>query len=314
MSGLETRQLRYFVAVAEERHFGRAATRLGMAQPPLSRAIRDLERQLGVPLLVRTTRQVTLTPAGETLLADARVALDAISTAEHRARRAVRPVLRLALKADFDGGLLPAILDAYAAGGPATADRGAGVPFERSPGIVAGPSPGAPLPPVELLLGGPGDQERALRDGRADVALLPGAFEARGLDAEPLLTGPTVVALAAADPLAARTVIRLPDLAGRRLPYGSPAEQGRVAPPAAPRLRDLSQIFSLVEVGSAVWFLPEWVARRFPRPGIAYRPVPDLEPVSLSVVWPASSRSPAVAAFVRAARTVADSQPAAALH
>src|SRR4051812_2812141 len=109
MSELETRQLRYFVAVAEERHFGRAAERLGMAQPPLSRAIRDLERQLGVQLLVRTPRQVALTPAGAALLDDARVALDAVAAAERRARRAGQPVpaLRLALKADYDAGLLP---------------------------------------------------------------------------------------------------------------------------------------------------------------------------------------------------------------
>nr|WP_310430151.1 LysR family transcriptional regulator [Catenuloplanes niger] len=359
---METRQLRYFVAVAEERHFGRAAERLGMAQPPLSRAIRDLERQLGVPLLTRTTRRVTLTPAGETLLTDARVALDAVATAEHRARRAGRPGLRLALKADYDGGLLPTILDAYAtnaarpsgtpavpprrpghqpAPGPRTetppsaaVEARPGAAVEAPPGARAETSPGAAVEapphapvasllgapvasllggPVELLLGGPGEQERALRDGRADVALLPGPFDAAGLDSELLLTGPTVVALAAADPLAARTVIRLPDLTGRLLPYGSPAERGRVAPPPADRLRDLSQIFNLVEVGSAVWFLPEWVAGRFPRPGIAYRPVPDLDPVPLSVVWPATSRSPAVAAFVRAARDVAESHPVPAI-
>ncbi|MEV0713994.1 LysR family transcriptional regulator [Asanoa sp. NPDC050611] len=279
MSELETRQLRYFVAVAEERHFGRAAARLAMAQPPLSRAIRDLERQLGVRLLIRTTRQVTLTPAGETLLADARVALDAVAAAGHRARRAGQqvPTLRLALKADYDAGLLPKILDAY------------------------------DTLPVELLLGGPGEQVRALHDGRADVALLPTPFDPQGVDTESLLTGPGMVALPAADPLAARTVVRLPELAGRRLPDGTPAEQGRTQMPSSSSRRtlDLSQIFNLVEVGTIVWFLPQWVAQRFPRPNIAYRPVEGLEPVTLTVAWPTGSRSPAVAAFVRTATKIA---------
>jgi DNA-binding transcriptional LysR family regulator len=150
MNELETRQLRYFTAVAEELHFGRAAERLGIAQPPLSKAIRDLERQLGVQLLTRTTRQVTLTPAGQTLLTDARAVLDATAAAARRARRAGHPEqkLRVALKADFDAGLLPPILDAYHA------------------------------LPVELVLGGPGDQVPALRDGRADVALgVDGRFQ-----------------------------------------------------------------------------------------------------------------------------------------
>src|SRR4051812_19139137 len=115
MSDLEVRQLRYFVAVAEELHFGRAAERLAMAQPPLSRAIRDLERQLGVRLFERTTRQVSLTPAGEVLLRDARTALDAVNAAGRRAQHAgrVTPALRLALKADYDAGLLPEILSVY---------------------------------------------------------------------------------------------------------------------------------------------------------------------------------------------------------
>ncbi|XVU26670.1 LysR family transcriptional regulator [Actinoplanes sp. CA-054009] len=284
MSDLETRQLRYFVAVAEERHFGRAAERLGMAQPPLSRAIRELERQLGVQLLVRTTRQVALTPAGETLLADARIALDAVAAARRRARRAGQPTrtLRLALKADYDAGLLPRILDAYH------------------------------VMPVELQLGGRGEQVPAVLDGRADVALLPAPFDERGLDTETLLTGPSVVALAAADPLAARTSVRLSDLRGKNLPDGTPAETGRMIKSLAKPL-DLSQIFNLVEVGGVVWFLPEWVARRFPRPNTAFRPVEDLGPVPLKVAWPAESRSLEVAAFVEVARKVAQTPEVAAV-
>jgi DNA-binding transcriptional LysR family regulator len=138
------------------------------------------------------------------------------------------------------------------------------------------------------------------------VAILPTPFDDRELDNEPLITGRRMVALAAADPLAARTTVRLPDLAGRRLPDGTQAEKGGHEPPPGFRSTlDLSQIFNLVEVGSIVWLLPDWVARRFPRPGTAYRPVDGLEPVTLAVAWPAESRSPAVAAFVRTAKAIA---------
>jgi DNA-binding transcriptional LysR family regulator len=277
--------IRRFVVVAEELHFGRAAARLGMAQPPLSRAIRDLERQLGVALLERTTRQVRLTAAGEILLRDARTALEAVSAAARRTRDAGSPSprLRVALKADVDGGLLPQILDAYCADDAA-------------------------LPP-ELVLGELGDQSQALRDGRADVGLLLSPFDDRGLDTESLLTEPFLAALAAADPLAARTRLCLADLAGRRLPGGSPASHGRPAvhrragdqPPAS----NLAEIFSLVETGSVVFFAPASMARRYPRSGIAYRPVSDLPDSTLVIAWPQDARSPAVAAFVRAACAVA---------
>jgi len=88
---LELRQLRYFVAVAEELHFGRAAERLHMSQSPLSRAIRELERELGLVLFVRTTRRVELTPAGSALLERARRALAEIDAAVDDARRAAEP-------------------------------------------------------------------------------------------------------------------------------------------------------------------------------------------------------------------------------
>ncbi|QFZ19753.1 LysR family transcriptional regulator [Saccharothrix syringae] len=276
MSDLEVRQLRYFVAVAEELHFGRAARRLGMAQPPLSRAIRDLERHLGVRLLDRTTRQVALTTAGEGLLHDARAALDAVTAAARRARHAGRddPALRLALKADYDAGLLPQVLAEYQLEDAAL--------------------------PVELVLGGRGDQAPALRDGRADVALVPTPFDDRDLDSEPLTTEPRLVALAATDPLAERPDLCLADLVDRTLPDGLPAHRdpAPIEHRPAPRL-DLAQIFNLVELGGRVWFPPASVARRHPRPGIVYRAVTDLAPITLAVAWPQNSRSPAVAAFVR---------------
>jgi DNA-binding transcriptional LysR family regulator len=97
-SSIELRQLRYFVAVAEELHFGRAAERLHMSQSPLSRAIRELERELGVVLFIRTTRRVELTPAGTLLLERSRRALAEIDGAVADARRMTRSgdgVLRL---------------------------------------------------------------------------------------------------------------------------------------------------------------------------------------------------------------------------
>ena len=90
---VELRQLRYFVAVAEELHFGRAAERLHMSQSPLSRAIRDLERELGLVLFVRTTRRVELTPAGSVLLERSRRALAELDGAIAEARHFAEPAV-----------------------------------------------------------------------------------------------------------------------------------------------------------------------------------------------------------------------------
>jgi hypothetical protein len=120
-----------------------------------------------------------------------------------------------------------------------------------------------------------------------------------------------MLAIAADDPLAARTSLRLADLKGWSLPDGSPADEGRAFIHRAPSVgtpqdpSDLPQIFKLVELGSIVCYFPASLTARYPRPEIAYRPVDDIEPAVLSVAWPQNSHSTAVAAFVRAAAKVA---------
>ncbi|MFG1676002.1 LysR family transcriptional regulator [Micromonospora sp. NPDC049282] len=279
---METRELRYFVAVAEELHFGRAARRLGIAQPPLSRAIRQLERRLGATLLERDSRAVTLTPAGAVLLREGRAALDAVAAADRRTRRAASavgddPGLVLATKAGASSELLPKLLDAYAA----------------EPGAVA----------VEVLLCGIGEQERLLRDGRADVALLHLPFDSTaGLDTEELVTEQQVVVLPATHPLAARAHLRtadvesLPDLPLPRWPL----PDGRYPDGPGPEVRDHAQLLQLIALGRTAAVLPE-SCRTLLRPDLAAVPVPDAPAVTTVIAWPPHSRSRALAGLVRTA-------------
>ncbi|PPS72309.1 LysR family transcriptional regulator [Streptomyces sp. MH60] len=272
---MESRSLRYFVAVAEELNFARAAERLGISPPPLSRAIRRLETELGVTLFERTTHRVTRTPAGDVLLAEARVALDALEAAGRRARRAAEgPKLVLAAKADGDAGLLEPILARYA----------------TEPGAL----------PVAVRLCGWQEQPRLLRAGEADVALVHAPFDAAGLDTETLAAEPRVAVLAANHPLAARDRLALADLgldAGSVERHIDEARRGH---------DDLAQVLTAVSLGKVVTLLPASVTARYPRPGVAYRPVPDAPPVVLSLAWPQHSRSTATAALVRAATEVAE--------
>jgi DNA-binding transcriptional LysR family regulator len=119
-ASVELRQLRYFVAVAEELHFGRAAERLHMSQSPLSRAIRELERGLGVTLFVRTTRRVELTPAGRVLLERSRRALAEIDGAIVDAQQSAQPdrgALRMGY-GPFSGAVMARIAEALGAEHP----------------------------------------------------------------------------------------------------------------------------------------------------------------------------------------------------
>jgi DNA-binding transcriptional LysR family regulator len=266
MDQLETRELAYFLAVADELHFGRAAARLGIAQPALSKAIRQLERRLGVTLFERTSRAVALTEAGQVLTREARVALEAVSAAALRTQRAGTrdPRLILALKPGGDAGLLPAILAAY----------------EREPAVL----------PVEVTFGaGP---SRMLREGQADAALLYAPpDELGGFDTEALLTEAPVAVLPASHPLAQRDSLHLADLAGENL-HRKPDD------PAA--MKSLSELMHLIALGRKVAVLPRVLTRPL-REDLAAVPVTDLPPVALVLAWPAHSTSLSVAALARAA-------------
>ncbi|KKZ71675.1 LysR family transcriptional regulator [Streptomyces showdoensis] len=279
---METRELRYFVAVAEELHFGRAARRLAMSQPPLSRAIQQLERRLGVVLLHRTARAVALTEAGAVLLREARTALDAVEAAERRTRRAAaeQPGVVLATKAGAAGELLSRLLDAYAA----------------EPDAVA----------VEVMLCGPGEQERLLREGRADVALLQRPFDTTaGLDTEDLHTERQVVILPAGHPLAHRphlSTTEVDTLTDLPLPRW-PRRDGGYPDGPGPQVRDHTQLFQLIALGRACALVPESL-RAHLRDDHAAVPVPDAPPVTTVIAWPPHSRSRAVADLVRIATSL----------
>ena len=278
---MEVREIAYFVAVAEERHVGRAAARLGIAQPALSRAVQKLERRLGTPLLVRSSRGVEPTPAGEVLLREGRAARAAVAAAERRTRRAGRPDeaprLVLVTKAGASVELLAKLLDAYAV----------------EPEAVA----------VEVLLSGPGEQEAALRDGRADVALLHRPFDSiAGLDVEELLTEGQVAVLPAGHPLSTRRELRLADLdAAADLPQPRwPRRDGGYDDGPGPQVRDHAQLFQHIALGHTAAVLPASV-RVLLRDGHAVVPVVDAPLVTTVIAWPPQSTSRALAALVRTA-------------
>ncbi|MFC9088539.1 LysR family transcriptional regulator [Nocardiopsis dassonvillei] len=279
MDDLETRELRYFVAVAEELHFGRAADRLGIAQPPLSRAIGRLERRLGVRLLDRDRRGVALTDAGGVLLREARAALDAVAAAARRTRRAGAPdrPLVLVTKAGASHELLRRLLDAV------------------------GSAPGAA--PVEVLLCEVGEQAGLLRDGSADVAVMHLPFDdVAGFDTEELCVEGQVAILPAAHPLAARdrlTLAEVSDVPG--LPIARwPRLDGTYPDGPGPQVRTQSQLAQLVALGRTLLVIPA-SSRAWQWPEHVAVPVVDAPRVTTVLAWPSGSRSREVASLVRSA-------------
>ena len=295
MDEVELREFRYFIAVAEELNFTRAAARLGLAQPPLSAAIGKLERKLGVRLLERTSRRVALTPAGAVLLEQGRIAVEAAGAATERTRRAGTQPGRLtvAVKPGTGTNLVRQIMRRSA----------------RDPR----------MPRLHVIFGYPGGPAAAVRSGAADVAILRAPFDRRGLDTELLFTERRLAVLPADHRLAGRAELRRADLAGEPMPRWAgtpdpaaaahwtgtdtpgPADSTPDGQLDGPEINDISQLLAAVTLGGAVAYLPASVAHQHNSADVAFLPVSDLSPSEVMVAWPATSRSRAVAAFVRTA-------------
>ncbi|WP_034263704.1 LysR family transcriptional regulator [Actinospica robiniae] len=297
---VDTRLLRYFVAVAEEGNLTRAAERLYLSQPALTKQIKQLEAQLGTILFTRSKAGMRTTEAGEALAARVPAALaeldSALRASTAAASRAAR-VLRVGFVASAANERTQEIIAAFA---------------RRRPGWR-----------VEMRQSDWSDPTAGLADGRVDVALVRLPFPGQeALHVEVLLTEPRWVALPDTHPLAEQPEIEFralwdepfiatPAESGWWREYwlatderdGRPVRIGAVA-------HNPDEWLAAIANGYGVSLTPEATARFYQRPGVAYRPVRGVSPSQVGVAWPAANdHDPATRDFIhgcRAIRTIAE--------
>jgi DNA-binding transcriptional LysR family regulator len=296
---LELRQLRYFVTVAEELHFGRAAVRLHMTQPPLSQAIAALEEGLQAPLFLRNRRAVQLTPAGSALLPEARRILAEAATLPELVRRAAAGEagrLSLAFVTSADYSVLPPFLRRYS---------------ERYPGVHLALQEATSDVQVEELMA-----------GRIDAGLLIPPLPDKALaelDYMKVLEEPLVLCapsgLVAARVTRSRTRVRLQDLPHRPLIIFpreiSPALHDAIlscfraaglTPAIGQQAIQMQTIVSLVSAGMGMALVPQSVCNLM-RPGVEYCALADPTPlVETGIAWRRDNPSPVLQGFLELLR------------
>jgi DNA-binding transcriptional LysR family regulator len=289
---VEIRQLRYFVAVAQTRHFGQAAERLHMAQSPLSQAIRQLESQVGATLFTRTTRRVELTPAGEALLRDALRILESVESAQERVR----------LVSDGHSGLLRVGATGLAAF--RQLPRLARIAARAVPGLVLRFQPDL-LTPM---------QERALSEDRIDLGVLRPPLRDTDLTSRLITRERLVLAVGEDHRLGRDDRVDLADLHDEDfVVYGdadsvvnATTTQACLAAGFLPRrsheARETSVMLTHVAAGLGVALLPESVlALRVD--GVRYLPVADDVHIDLALAWRRDDHSPALDRLLSALET-----------
>ncbi|WP_328935387.1 MULTISPECIES: LysR substrate-binding domain-containing protein [unclassified Streptomyces] len=279
---LDLRKLRYFVAVADQLHFGRAADELHIAQPVLSRQIRALEQDLGASLFTRDRHGVELTAAGRQLLADAGPLLASTHAIRRRVSAAAGGKRRLMV--GFRAGV--AVTPAARA-------------FEkRHPDVV-----------VDLQRIEGDDQAAMLLDGRIDVGYVRLPIDGTGLRVTPLYAEPRVAVLPAGHRLAGKEQVTEADLADEPLVWhGEPSTQPtkRPLPNAGYPVRGVDETLEHVAAGRGISFLARSASVFYSHPDVVYVPIPDLTPDQVCLAVAASHISPVVEDFVAAAQSAAE--------
>ena len=288
------RRLRYFVAVADELHFGRAAARLGIAQPPLSRQIKALEEEMGASLFNRSRNQIRLTAAGEIFQERARDILERVASAEEAVRQAGAGTigsLTIGFVSSATYGLLPDIVQAF---------RAANEDVELT------------LLPINNA-----GQRDALIQRRMDIGIARPRLDDAELRHEVISRESLVVALPATDPLAGQAALSIPDLGDREFvlypdkPRPTFADHviaicraGGVEPRVSQLVHDYQTAAGLVSVGVGISLVPESTAAA-ERKGLVCRPLVGAKAeTQLSINWRIDNVGPLVRRFVETTRTV----------
>ena len=289
---MELRHLRYFITLAEELHFGRAAQRLHIQQPPLSRQIQLLEAELGFPLFERSRRHVDLTPAGQALLGRAQQVFTALDAAIHDARSASE---------GESGRLIVGYPSSLAYSGLTELLRAFRTRF----------------PAVQLSLRelSPGEQIDALKAGGLDVGFVRSSVDDAALSAELVRRESLMVVLPDDHRLAAQRTIPLEAL--KHEPFVMfPRARGPAffdqlmglcrAAGFTPQIEQEApqlDIISMVAAGFGVSIMPSSM-RNFRRPGLSFRAIVGAPQVELSIVWRHQNLSPALHKFLDLVRVL----------
>ncbi|MBP1845596.1 DNA-binding transcriptional LysR family regulator [Rhizobium petrolearium] len=293
--GIEFRHLHYFVCVAEELHFSRAADKLGMAQAPLSQQIRQLEERLGTPLFHRTTRRVKLTPAGEIFLRHAQEILGGIDRAVTHTR---------SISGEDSGTICVS-----------------GVHLALShvmPPVIADFRKLYPAMTVDVQILGTAQQLELLQSNKVQVAFIRPTNPAGFLKTEHILQEGFVAVLPKDHRLAEKNDLTVKDFAGEPLITYAPLvgasyyhaimdalRRAGVYPVIVQEVSHTLAIGTLVAAGVGVAIAPSWLAHN-PSPYVVYRRLNDIPAeVELLIAWHAEEKSKTVIDFIEITRQIA---------